>query len=185
MKKKIYYSIALLLITLNIPAQAQELNAQVKVLSTAIANTDKQIFTTMEKSITDFFNTRKWTKDEFATNEKININILINLISKKEGDVYTGTLNIQASRPVYNTSYTSPTINFLDKDLVFRYTQFTPMQFNENRITGSDAGASNLTAVLAYYAYLVIGLDYESFSKEGGTEYFKKAQYIVNNAPEE
>src|SRR5690606_15890775 len=112
MKKKIYYSIALLLITLNIPAQAQELNAQVKILSTAIANADKQIFTTMEKSITDFFNTRKWTKDEFATNEKINMNVLINLTSKtSEGDVYTGTLTIQASRPVYNTSYTSPTIN--------------------------------------------------------------------------
>src|SRR5690606_4692305 len=122
---------------------AQELNAQVKILSTAIANADKQIFTTMEKSITDFFNTRKWTKDEFATNEKINMNVLINLTSKtSEGDVYTGTLTIQASRPVYNTSYTSPTINFLDKDLVFRYTQFTPMQFNENRVTGSDAIAS-------------------------------------------
>jgi len=164
---------------------AQELNTKVKILGTAIPNADKQIFTTMEKAVTDFMNTRKWTTDEFGTNEKIDVNILINLTQKKDEDVYTATLTIQASRPVFNASYTSPTVNFVDRDVVFRYSQFTPLQFDNTRIVGNDAVASNLTAILAYYAYIIIGLDYDSFSPNGGQGYFKKAQYIVNNAPEE
>lgn len=164
---------------------AQELNAKVKVLSTAIANADKQIFVTMEKGITDFLNTRKWTTDEYAVNEKIDVNIMINLISKTNDDVYTGTITVQASRPVFNSGYTSSLINYQDKDVEFRYSQFTPLQFDDNRIVGNDAAASNLTAILGFYSYIIIGLDYDSFSPEGGTVYFKKAQNIVNNAPEQ
>jgi hypothetical protein len=164
---------------------AQELNTQVKVLATAIPNADKQIFTTMEKSIADFMNTRKWTEDEYATNEKIDINILVTLKQKMEGDIYRATLTVQATRPVYNSGYTSPLINFVDRDIVFRYTQFTPLQFNDTRIVSGDAMTSNLTAVLAYYAYMILGLDYDSFAPNGGTAFYKKAQYIVNNAPEE
>ena len=165
---------------------AQELNCKVKVLAVAIQNVDKEVFTTMEKSISDFMNTRKWTTDEYGTNEKIDINIMINLQSKSpDDDVYNATLNIQASRPVFNSSYTSPTVNFVDKDIVFKYSQFTPLQFDDNRIVGSDPLASNLTAVLAFYAYLVIGLDYDSFSPNGGSAYLKRAQNVVNNAPEQ
>jgi len=165
---------------------AQELNCKVKVLAVAIQNVDKEVFTTMEKSISDFMNTRKWTTDEYGTNEKIDINIMINLQSKSpDDDVYNATLNIQASRPVFNSSYTSPTVNFIDKDIVFKYSQFTPLQFDDNRIVGSDPLASNLTAVLAFYAYLVIGLDYDSFSPNGGSAYLKRAQNVVNNAPEQ
>ena len=165
---------------------AQELNCKVKVLAVAIQNVDKEVFTTMEKSISDFMNTRKWTTDEYGTNDKIDINIMINLQSKSpDDDVYNATLNIQASRPVFNSSYTSPTVNFVDKDIVFKYSQFTPLQFDDNRIVGSDPLASNLTAVLAFYAYLVIGLDYDSFSPNGGSAYLKRAQNVVNNAPEQ
>lgn len=165
---------------------SQELNCKVKVLAVAIQNVDKEVFTTMEKSISDFMNTRKWTTDEYGTNEKIDINIMINLQSKSpDDDVYNATLNIQASRPVFNSSYTSPTVNFVDKDIVFKYSQFTPLQFDDNRIVGSDPLASNLTAVLAFYAYLVIGLDYDSFSPNGGSAYLKRAQNVVNNAPEQ
>ena len=147
---------------------AQELNCKVKIMSSAIQNVDKQVFTTMEKSISDFLNTRKWTTDEYGTNEKIDVNILINLQGKTpDDDVYNGTLNIQASRPVFNSSYTSPTVNFVDKDVVFKYSQFTPLQFDDNRVVGNDPAASNLTAILAFYAYLVIGLDYDSFSPLG------------------
>ncbi len=164
---------------------AQELNAKVKVLSTAIANADKSIFTTMEKAITDFLNTRKWTDDEYTVNEKIDINILINLTGKTNDDVYNATINIQASRPVFNTGYMSPLVSYLDKDVVFRYSQFTPLQFDDSRVGGSEAMSANLTAILAYYSYLILGLDYDSFSPDGGTLYFNKARNIVNNAPEQ
>ncbi len=165
---------------------AQELNCKVKVLSTAIQNVDKQVFTTMEKSISDFMNTRKWTTEEFGTNERIDVNILINLTSKSaDDDIYNGTLNIQASRPVFNSSYTSPTVNYIDRDVVFKYSQFTPMQFDDNRVSGGDPLTANLTAILAFYANVIIGLDYNSFSPNGGLAYLKKAQNIVNNAPEQ
>jgi len=165
---------------------AQELNCKVKVMSNAIQNVDKQVFTTMEKSIADFMNTRKWTNDEYNTTEKIDVNIMLNLTNKAaDEDIYSASLTIQASRPVFNTGYTSPTINFIDKDVVFKYSQFTPFQFDDNRIVGNDALASNLTAILAYYAYIVLGLDYDSFSQNGGTAFFKRAQNVVNNAPEE
>jgi hypothetical protein len=167
-------------------AVGQELNCKVKVQHNAIQNVDKQVFTTMEKSITDFMNMRKWTTDEFGINEKIDVNILINLTARTpEEEIYTGTFNIQASRPVFNSSYNSPTVNFIDRDFMFRYNQFTPLQFDDNRVSGSDAMASNLTAVLAFYAYIILGLDYDSFSPEGGAAFLKRAQNVVSNAPEE
>ena len=184
MLKKLFSVVVLLALAQTI--EAQELNCKVKVLSNAIQNVDKQVFATMEKSITDFMNTRKWTNDDFDPNEKIDINIMLNLTSKSpDDDIYNATLTIQSSRPVFNSSYTSPLVNFVDKDIVFRYSQFTPFQFDDNRVSGNDALASNLTAVLAYYAYLVIGLDYDSFSPNGGTSFLKRAQNVVNNAPEQ
>lgn len=168
-----------------IAAKAQELSCKVKIQHNAIRNVDNQVFITMEKSISDFLTTRKWTPDDFATNEKIEMNILINLVSKSaDDDIYNGTLNIQASRPVFNSGYNSPTVNYVDRDFTFKYSQFTPLTFDDNRISNGDALASNLTAVLAYYAYVVIGLDYDSFAPLGGNPFFKKAQNIVNNAPE-
>lgn len=167
--------------------RAQELNCKVQVQHAKIQNVDPQVFRTMERSISEFMNTRKWTGEEYAANERIDINVMFNITSKPDvnEDVYTATLNIQSSRPVYNSGYTSPTINFIDRDIVFKYAQFTPLQFDDNRISGNDALSSNLTAVLAYYAYLVIGLDYDSFSPNGGSAYLKKAQNVVNNAPEQ
>lgn len=165
---------------------AQELNCKVRVMREKIQNVDPQVFKTMEQSITTFLNTRKWTKDEFATTEKIDVNILLNLTGHNpENETYTGTLNIQASRPVYNASYTSPTINYVDRDVLFGYSQFTPLQFDDNRVAGNNALEANLTATLAYYAYIILGLDYDSFSPNGGSDLFKKAQNVVNNAPEE
>src|SRR6185503_14854308 len=97
---------------------------------------------------------------------------------------YEATLNIQATRPVFNTAYTSPLINYIDKDFKFRYNQFTPIQFDDSRVSGSEPYAANLTATLAFYAYLMLALDYDSFSPNGGADYFKKAQNVVNNAPD-
>ena len=185
MQKKLFSLI--LISVLSFAARAQELNCKVRVMADKILNKDKEVFRTMERSITEFMNTRKWTTDEFGPAEKIDCNILINITGQAKGDedVYTATMSVQSARPIYNTSYTSPLINQVDRDVIFRYSQFTPLQFDDNRVSGNDAMQSNLTALLAFYAYLVLGLDYESFSPKGGQEFFKKAQNIVNNAPEQ
>jgi hypothetical protein len=98
--------------------------------------------------------------------------------------VYKASLVVQASRPVFNSSYQSPLINFQDETFTFKYVEFQPVDFNENRVSSSDPLASNLSATLAYYAYIILGLDFDSFSLRGGDPYFQKAQLIVNNAPE-
>jgi hypothetical protein len=182
MLKKLFSVLMVLCIATG--ANAQELLCKVKVMHDKILNVDKEVFNGMERQILEFMNNRKWTTDIFNVTEKIECNILINLTKRSDDDVYDATLNIQASRPVFNSGYASPTVNFIDRDFRFRYSQFTPMQYDDNRVSGNDALASNLTATLAYYAYLIIGLDYDSFEATGGTDYFKKAQNIVNNAPE-
>jgi hypothetical protein len=168
-------------------ANAQELKCMVTVMADRIQGVDPQVFKTMEKSISDFMNTRKWTTDEFAVTEKINCNVLINITKRNgaDGDSYTANINISANRPVYGSDYSTPTVNYMDRDLVFSYSQFNPLQFDDNRVVATTPIGSNLTAVLAFYAYIIIGLDYESFSPNGGTPHFKRALNIVNNAPQD
>lgn len=169
----------------SVAVQSQEFNCKVKVMHDKIQGVDKQVFVSMERGITEFMNTRKWTTDQYQPTERIDCNLLINVTGKLDEDVYEGTINIQASRPVYGSGYTSTIINFIDREFKFRFNQFTPLQYDDNRVAGNDALASNLTATLAYYSYLTLGLDYDSFSPNGGTDYFKRAQNIVNNAPEQ
>ncbi|MCZ2223118.1 MAG: DUF4835 family protein [Chitinophagales bacterium] len=170
---------------LNTFSQAQELRANVTVISSRIPSTvDKKIFTTLQTQLNNFLNNRKWSNDVFKDNEKIVCNFLLNLESIVEQDVYKGSLTIQAARPVYNSSYQAALMNFMDADITFKYVEYQPVEFNENRVQGTDALAANLTAVFAYYAYMIMGLDYDSFSLKGGQSFFQKAQNIVNNAPE-
>ncbi len=166
--------------------KAQELNCKVKVLAEKIQNVDAKVFKTLEGSISEFLNNRKWTNDQFDATEKIDCSILINVtaVMKDQENVYQATMTVQSSRPVYNTGYNSTLINYSDKNLAFRYVEFQQLEFSETRVVGTDILASNLTATLAYYAYMILGFDYDSFSLNGGTDYFKKAQNIVNNAPE-
>lgn len=165
--------------------QAQELNARVRVVDNQISSTvDRKIFRTLESALTNFLNNRRWSQDNFKTNEKINCQFLVNLESMTEPNVYTASLTIQAARPVYATSYVSPIINFKDASFDFKYVESQPVEFNDNRVSGSDPLVSNLTAVMAYYAYMIVGFDYSSFSVRGGDPYFQKALNIVNNAPE-
>ena len=169
-------------------SMAQELNCKVIVTHDKIAGVDNEVFTAMQRSLTEFLNQHKWTTDEFATNEKIDCNLYLNLTANKvngDVDIYTGTLSIQASRPVYNSGYITSIANYVDRDVVFKFTQFNPLSFDDNRVNGTEPMFSNLTAVMAYYAYIIIGLDYDSFAPDGGTNYFKKAQNVVNNAPEQ
>ncbi len=166
-------------------SNAQELNARVRVVDNQIPTTiDRKIFRTLEASLTTFLNNRRWSADNFKQNEKINCQILINLEGMDEPNVFSASITIQAARPVYSTSYVSPIINFKDPNFDFKYIESQPMEFNENRISGSDPLVSNLTAVMAYYAYIIVGFDYESFSLRGGNPYFQKALNIVNNAPD-
>lgn len=170
---------------LSLKATTQELNARVRVVDNQIPTTiDRKIFRTLEASLTNFLNNRKWSADNFKPNEKINCQVLINLETMPEPNIFSASITIQAARPVYATSYVSPIINFKDASFDFKYVESQPLEFNENRVTGSDPLVSNLTAVLAYYAYLIVGFDYASFSTRGGDPYFQKALNIVNNAPD-
>ncbi len=166
-------------------AMAQEFNGRVTVNAQQISSSiDKTIFTTLQTQLTDFINKRKWTPDNFQLQEKIVCNYLLNINSTEEENIYNATLTVQAVRPVYNSTYLASLLNYQDADITFKYVQFQPMEFNENRVQGSDPLVANLTAVFAYYSYLIIGLNYDSFSPKGGEDYFKKSQNIVNNAPE-
>ncbi len=166
-------------------AYAQELQAKVTVNAQRVTTTvDKKIFNTLQTQLTNLLNNRKWTNESFQAHEKIECNFLLNIDKVVEPNVYQASLTIQAARPVFNSTYQTALINFMDADVTFRYVEFQPVEFNENRIQGTDPLASNLTAVLGYYVNMILGLDYNSFSPKGGDVYFQKALNIVNNAPE-
>jgi len=183
-----YRSLLFLIIAVNgflLCARAQELTARISVNASRVSSqTDKKIFQTLQSGLTNFLNTRKWTNETFKTNEKIVCNFLINITEGLPGNIYKATLTVQAARPVFNTAYETPLINFQDEAVAFKYIEYQPLEFNENRVSGSDPLVSNLTATLAYYAYMILGLDYNSFALRGGDPFFQKAQQIVNNAPE-
>lgn len=166
-------------------AKAQELRARVNVLSNRVGgNVDKKTFQTLQTALNNFINNRKWTSDNFSADEKIDCSFLLNLETTNDVNVYKASLTVQSARPVYNSTYLSPIINFVDNEIIFKYAEFQQLEFNENRVAGTDPLASNLTAVIAYYINIMLGLDYDSFSPRGGSIYFQKAQNIVNNAPE-
>lgn len=167
-------------------AYAQELNCKVDVAYDRVQNVDPKVFQTLKRSLNDFINNRKWTNDNFRPSEKIDCNFLLNITEKAPGDnTYKATLNIQSSRPVYNSGYNSPLVNFVDREVVFRFDESQTFQYDDNRVTGNDVLSSNLTAIFAYYIYMIIGLDYDSFAPRGGADFFKRAQNVVNNAPED
>jgi hypothetical protein len=169
----------------NLIVHSQEIRAKVTVSYGQIGNTvDKKVFQTLQTSLLNFINKRKWTNDIFDVNERIECSFLLNLQSVIEPNVYKGTLTIQAGRTIYNTSYISPLVNYIDNDVVFRYVEFQPIEFNENRVSGTEPLAGNLSAVIAYYVNIIFGLDYDSFSPRGGDPYFQKANLIVSSAPD-
>src|SRR4249920_379644 len=166
-------------------SSAQELKAKITIISNQVgSNVNQRIFRTLQASLHNFVNTRKWTTDKFEPNERIECQFLFNLQPTDDVNIFTATITVQAARPAFNTSYLSPIINFKDDNVIFKYVEFQQLEFNENRVTGTDALVSNLTAVMAYYAYMIIAFDYASFSLHGGDPYFQKAQNIVNDAPD-
>ncbi len=166
-------------------ANAQELNARVTVSAKQVgSNVNKNTFMTLQTALYNFINNKKWSKDVYAPNERIDCTFFLNLEATDDANVYSGSLTIQAARPVFNTSYLSPIINFKDDDITFKYVEFQQLDFNDNRVTGSDGLVSNLTAIFAYYANMIIAFDNESFAIRGGEPAFLRAQNIVNNAPD-
>lgn len=139
---------------------------------------DRQVFRDMEQSFARFMNDRKWTDDNYAPDERINCNLAITIENMPAIGFYNATVQIQSSRPVYNSDYSSIVLNFADKDWSFEYIESTPLDFGDNVFT------SNLTSMLAFYAYVIIGLDNDTFSEFGGEEQFKKVLDIVNLAQE-
>lgn len=179
MRKKIIY--LLLLFCVN-GLTAQELNCVVQVNSTQVANVEKRVFETLQKAIFEFMNNRKWTTDIFKNDERIQCNILLNITEVVSQNEFKATISVQSSRPVYASSYSSTIINHIDKDFQFKYVEYEPLEFSDNVFI------NNLTAVLGYYAYIILGADYDTFSLNGGTPYFQKALAIVNlaqSAPEQ
>lgn len=165
--------------------RAQELSATVNVQTSKIENQiDTKIFTQFQKQLKDFINQRKWTSDVFAIEEKIDCSFYITIESIVSPGVYEAKLSVVANRPVYNSNYTTPLLNLQDANFTFKYQLAQPMEFNENRVQGADPLEANLTAVIAYYINVIIGLDYDSFAPKAGVPYFNKALNIVYNAPE-
>lgn len=154
---------------------AQELRCRVNIQYNEIANADKDMYNTLRSSIEDFMNSQLWTTQTFEEQEKIEVKLTLRITAQTSKN-FTGTLQIQSSRPVYNSTYTTTLFNHVDDKITFQYEENEPLEFSEN------AFVSNLSSTLAYYAYLVIGLDFDSFSPNGGIEYFQKAQNVVTTA---
>lgn len=156
---------------------AQELNCVVTInVGPKVQTTDRAVFTDMKNAFQQFLNTRKWTNDNYLPHEKINCSILININDMPAIGFFNASVQVQAARPVYNTNYNSLIFNFADRDWEFDYLESQPLEFNDNTFT------SNITSLLAFYAYIILGVDYDTFSELGGTPHFQKALQVVNNA---
>ena len=154
---------------------AQELNCQVEVNSSQIQGTNKSVFETLQQSISEYFNNTKWTNAQFYPNEKIECRFYLT-VGEYTDDRIKGDIQVQLSRPVYNSTYTTTLLNFKDTRVEFDYKEGDPIIFSENSID------SNLTALLNYYAYLFLALDFDSFSPMGGQQFFDKAAAVVQLA---
>ncbi|HBK31680.1 MAG TPA: DUF4835 domain-containing protein [Porphyromonadaceae bacterium] len=152
---------------------AQELNAVVTIDSRAIQRSDRQLFTSMQEAVHTFINDRQWTRTGFRANERIDCSFTIVLKEMTSDNTFNAELLVQSRRPVYNATYATPLLNFRDTEFSFDYMEYQPLEYQPDRITG------NLQATLAFYIYLIIGLDFDSMSPLGGSDYFRTMQQIV------
>lgn len=156
-------------------SNAQELNCTISINADQTGQPNLQAFRTLESQLLDFVNTTKWTDKEYKNQERIDCNMSI-IITEFDSNVYSATIQIQASRPIYNSSYSSPIYNYNDKQFNFVYSEFEPLNFNINNFD------SNLISVIAFHVYTVLGLDAGTFEENGGEQYFDIAKQIVNTA---
>ncbi|MDO6759105.1 DUF4835 family protein [Tamlana sp. 2_MG-2023] len=163
----------LVLLFLGFQGFSQELNCNVVVNAQQTGNENFPIFKTLEKQITEFINNTKWTSKIYKPQERINCSMVINL-SNYSGESFQGTIQVQSSRPIYGSSYSTPVYNFNDKDFNFNYLEFQNIIYNPTQFE------SNLISVLAFHVYMVLALDADTFSENGGQEFYKQAQVITN-----
>lgn len=158
------------------PALSQELNCKVTINADQIQTSDRTVFKDMERAITNFLNTRKWTTDTYKINERISCGIFLNISKMPSIGVFSASAQITVARPVYNSNYESVLLNFADRDWEFEYIESQPMEYNDNSYI------NNLTSMLAFYAYIILAMDYDSFGELGGNPYVQKALIVANNA---
>ncbi|GAC1311771.1 MAG: DUF4835 family protein [Mucilaginibacter sp.] len=157
-------------------AAAQDLNARVQIVSPKIQSTNKRVFQTLETAMKDFLNGRKWSADAILPQERIDCNFVLNITAWDGSSNFSGELQVQSSRPVFNSSYTSTLININDKDIDFTYTEGQTIDYTDQNYQ------SNLSSIMAFYAYIIVGMDYDTFSRYGGSQYFLAAQKVATNA---
>ena len=162
-----------LLCVVALGAQAQELNCTVTINSDKIEGTNKSVFETLRQAITEYMNDNRWTNMTFAESEKIECSMML-IVNSVSDNLFNCEMQLQAKRPVYNTTYTTPLLNFSDKNFIFSYQEYDRIEYQQNTFT------TNLTAMLAYYVYLIIGHDCDSYQRLGGTPYFQACEDIVN-----
>jgi hypothetical protein len=173
MMRKLVFLFALFLITINV--NSQELNCLVNVNFDQIAGSNRQVFTTLQKSLTEFINQTKWTDRAVKSEERIDCAMTI-IITAREDNTFTATLQVQSSRTVYGSSYGTPVLNLKDNDFTFKYNEFDPLIYNKN------AFESNLISTIVFYAYTIIGVDADTFSEFGGETELKEAQNVMLQA---
>ena len=159
-------------------AQSQELNCNLVVNAEQTGNENDQLFQTLERQLTEFINKKTWTNKKYKSQERINCGIVITILENKN-DAFNATIQVQSSRPVFNSSYSTPVYNFNDKNFSFNYLEFQNLIYNPNQFE------SNLVSVLAFHVYMILGLDADTFSPQGGDEYFEQAQNIVSYSQQE
>ncbi len=174
MKKTLLF-ILILLSSLS-ALKAQEFLVNISVNAPTIEGTDRRVFESLQSALYEFMNNRKWTNANFKNLERIECTMMLTVRERMSSDEYRGTLNVVLQRPIYKTSYNSPQFNFIDENVQFRYLESQPLEFSDNSFS------SNLTAVFAYYAYIMLGLDFDSFSLNGGEAFFNAAENIVSSA---
>lgn len=162
-------------LSLWLPLGAQEINCSITVNSDQVGQTNQQIFRTLERSLNDFVNKNKWTTRVYTEGERVNARMFIT-VEEYESNRFQANIQVQSSRPVFNTSYESPVFNYKDDAFNFEYIEFQPLVYNPNLFD------SNLVGVIAYYVYIILGMDADTFALEGGTEYYEQAQQIVTQA---
>jgi hypothetical protein len=155
---------------------AQELRCNISISAQKIQGANRTVFETMQSDLYEFMNNRKWTDEKYSMDERIECSFFINLDEQISSDEFKGSIQVQARRPVFNSSYETILLNIKDNDFDAKYIEYQTLEFNET------SNKDNLTNILAYYAYIILGMDHDSFSPEGGTEFFQKAQTIVNNS---
>lgn len=173
--KKFILAIVIFILTVKL-LPAQEFQCDISVQAPTIEGTDRRVFEALQSSLYEFMNNRKWTNVNIKNLERIECTMMITLRERVSSDEYKGNITVILRRPVYKTSYNTVMLNFIDENFQFRYLESQPLDFNENSFM------SNLTSTLAFYAYVMLGLDFDSFSPNGGDPFYQAAENIVNNA---